>query len=70
MKVWNDVDKAQWILENGTPDYCWIFERNGEQVYRRPMPADGTVLPPWMQDLAREPVLKHTENKEKWEWEK
>ena len=70
MNEWSEVDKAQWILENGVPEYVWIFERNGEQVYKRPCPADGKVLPPWMRDLPREPVLKkHTSDKEKWQWQ-
>lgn len=70
MKEWSDIDKAQWILENGTPDYIWIFERNGEQVYRRRSPANGKELPPWFKDLPREPILKHTSDKEKWVWAK
>lgn len=47
MKVWSDTEKAQWILENGEPKIAWIFERNDELLYRRPMAADG-ILPPWM----------------------
>ena len=70
MSEWSDIDKAQWILENGTPNYCWIYERNGEQVYRRPCPADGTVLPPWMLDKPREPIMTYTAEKETYQWVK
>lgn len=47
MSTWTDADKAQWILENGEPKFAWIFERNGELLYRRPMANTG-VLPPWI----------------------
>jgi hypothetical protein len=45
---WSDTDKAQWILENGKPDYVWIFERVNDIVYKRPAPAAGCSLPPWI----------------------
>lgn len=44
---WSDTDKAQWILENGEPKIAWIFERNGELLYRRPMTTEND-LPPWI----------------------
>jgi hypothetical protein len=44
---WSDIDKAQWILENGEPKHAWIYERNGELLYRRPMATD-SELPPWV----------------------
>lgn len=47
-KTYTETDKAFWILENGDPDFAWIFERNGDTVYRRPMAAPGTILPPWI----------------------
>ncbi len=40
--MWTEAEKAFWILENGKPDFAWIFERNGDIVYRRPMAAPGT----------------------------
>lgn len=46
-KKWTDAEKAIWILENGPPRVAWIFERNGDDVYRRPMAEPGTELPPW-----------------------
>jgi hypothetical protein len=45
---WTDADKAFWILEHGEPNFAWIFERNGDTVYRRPMASPDTVLPPWI----------------------
>jgi hypothetical protein len=45
---WSDTDKAFWILENGEPDFAWIFERNGTKIYRRPTASPGTNLPPWI----------------------
>jgi hypothetical protein len=46
--IWSETDKALWILENGEPNYAWIFERNGDIVYRRPFAAPGSNLPPWL----------------------
>ena len=48
MNNWTDAEKAFWILENGKPKFAWIFERNGDTIYRRPMAEPGTVLPPWI----------------------
>lgn len=45
---WSETDKAFWILANGEPNFAWIFERNGETVYRRPFAAPGSKLPPWV----------------------
>lgn len=47
-KYWSESDKAFWILQNGAPKIAWIFERNGDMVYRRPMAEPGTALPPWI----------------------
>jgi|TARA_B110000483_G_C18161429_1_gene529464 hypothetical protein len=49
-----DVEKAQWILENGNYKNAWIFERVDDKVYKRPIPQDGKKLPPW---LSKERVL-------------
>ena len=49
-----DVEKAQWILENGNCKTAWIFERVDDKVYKRPIPQDGKTLPPW---LSKERVL-------------
>lgn len=46
--MWSDADKAFWILQHGKPKFAWIFERNGNIVYRRPVPEPGTTLPPWI----------------------
>lgn len=56
--IWTDTDKAQWILENGEPNITWIFERNGDAVYRRPMCNN---LPPW---ISKERTLYGVRNKE------
>ena len=45
---WTETEKAFWILENGEPRFAWIFERNGQTVYKRPMAEPGTNLPPWV----------------------
>lgn len=45
MSIWSDADKAQWILENGNPEYVWIFERVDDTVFRRPA---GILIPPWI----------------------
>lgn len=47
--TWTDAEKAQWILENQWNyhnDITYIYERVGDQVYRRPL--DTETLPPWM----------------------
>ena len=54
-KEYTEADQAQWILENGHPHFIWIFERDGEQIYRRPMAEPGTELPPWV-STEREPL--------------
>ncbi len=54
-KEYTEAEKAQWILENGLPKFIWIFERVGEQIYRRPMAEPGTELPPWV-PTEREPL--------------
>lgn len=45
MNTWTEADKAQWILENGTPQITWIFERVDDTIYKRPMSEN---LPPWI----------------------
>jgi len=47
-QTWTDTDKAAWILQNGKPEYVWIYERVDDKVFRRPAPATGKDLPPWM----------------------
>lgn len=54
-KEWTDTEKAFWILQNGEPKYAWIFERNGDTVYRRPFAEPGSKLPPWL-PIEREEV--------------
>ena len=61
--TWSDTDKALWILENGPIDHAWIFERNGETVYRRPFAAPGSKLPPWV-STEREEVTDKIVGKE------
>lgn len=46
--MWTETEKAFWILQNGEPKYAWIFERNGDLVYRRPFAEPGSKLPPWI----------------------
>ena len=58
--AWDDTAKAQWILENGDSSLTWIFERVGEQVYKRPMGQPGKDFPPWI-NTNRIPIYKkHT----------
>ena len=45
---WSETDKALWILENGPVDHAWIFERNGDIVYRRPIAGPSGKLAPWL----------------------
>jgi hypothetical protein len=61
--IYNETEKALWILENGTPEYAWIFERNGDTVYRRPFAAPGSKLPPWI-STEREEVTNKIVGKE------
>lgn len=56
---WDDTAKAQWILENGDRTLKWIFERVGEQVYKRPIGEPGKDFPPWI-NTKRIPIYKHT----------
>lgn len=57
-KEWSDLDKAQWILENGpVPDIVWIYERVGDKIYKRPF-ADPN-MPPWI-NTRREEVVNYT----------
>jgi hypothetical protein len=60
---WTKTEKAFWILENGEPNFAWIFERNGETVYRRPFAAPGSKLPPWV-STEREEVTDKIVGKE------
>lgn len=46
--TWTDAKKAFWILQNGEPKVAWIFERNGDLLYRRPFAEPGSNLPPWI----------------------
>lgn len=48
MHEWTETEKAFWILEHGEPKFAWIFERNGDEVYRRPFASPDTTLPPWV----------------------
>ena len=52
--MFTETEKAFWILENGEPSYAWIFERNGNIVYKRPMAEPGTNLPPWVSAVREE----------------
>lgn len=45
---WSKTEKAFWILANGEPRFAWIFERNGQTLYKRPMAEPGRNLPPWI----------------------
>ncbi len=45
---WTETEKAFWILQNGEPKYAWIFERNGDIVYRRPIAGPSGKLAPWL----------------------
>jgi len=51
-----DLEKAQWILENGPVNIVWIYESANDIVYRRPSLGLGNV-PPWM-PLEREIHVK------------
>ena len=61
--MFTESEKAFWILANGKPDFAWIFERNGETVYRRPFAAPGSKLPPWI-SAEREEVTDKIVGKE------
>ena len=47
-KRWTKAEKAQWILEHGEPNFVWIYERAGTEIYRRPSRDMGVNLPPWI----------------------
>jgi hypothetical protein len=49
----DDLDKAQWILENGKPILKWVYERVDNIVYRRPTNMKGP-LPPWVSSERQE----------------
>lgn len=55
---WSDTDKALWILENGPADHAWIFERNGDIVYRRPIPGPTGKIAPWLPKEREEVTYK------------
>lgn len=46
--MWTETEKAFWILQNGDPKIAYIFERNGDKIYRRPFIEPGSKLPPWI----------------------
>jgi hypothetical protein len=48
IKNWTETEKAFWIMEHGEPKLAWVFERNGETVYKRPIADPSTILPPWI----------------------
>jgi hypothetical protein len=49
MTEWTDTKKAQWILENGSPDIKWVYERVNDVVFRRPFLGDpDSNVPPWI----------------------
>jgi hypothetical protein len=56
--TWSETAKAFWILEHGGPKFAWIFERNGDIVYKRPMAEPGTNLPPWISSEREEVTNK------------
>lgn len=46
---WTEAQKALWILENGVPEFAWIYERVDNTVYRRPVMGDPEKpVPPWL----------------------
>ena len=61
--MFTESEKAFWILANGEPDFAWIFERNGETIYRRPFAAPGSKIPPWI-NTEREEVTDKIVGKE------
>lgn len=46
--MWTETEKAFWILENGEPDHAWIFERNGNIIYQRPINGPSGKIAPWI----------------------
>ena len=62
-KEWTEAEKALWILENGVPEYAWIFERVDNTVYKRPVMGDpNKPVPPWIDTKNRE-VVKELKSK-------
>ncbi len=45
---YTESEKAFWILENGPLDHVWLFERNGDIIYRRPGLGPSGKLAPWI----------------------
>lgn len=65
MTEWTDIDKAQWILENGNPEIKWVYERVDDVVFRRPFLGDPSDnIPPWIPEKREKYyVLKTAEEK-------
>ena len=62
---WTDAEKALWILENGPVEYCWIYERVDNTVFRRPVMADPSMpVPPWI-NKEREEILHMDKSKQR-----
>lgn len=47
-KVWDDTEKAWWVLQNGTPSIVWIYELVRDKIYSRPSKHMSKNLPPWI----------------------
>jgi hypothetical protein len=49
--MYTDEEKAWWILQNGTVNIVWIYERVGHKLYRRPRLSldDRDKIPPWIE---------------------
>lgn len=45
---YTESEKAFWILENGPLDHIWMFERNGDIIYRRAALGPSGKLAPWI----------------------
>lgn len=46
--MFTEAEKAFWILENGPLDHVWLFERNGDIIYRRAGLGPSGKLAPWI----------------------
>lgn len=57
--MYSESEKAFWILENGKLDHVWIFERNGDHVYRRPALGPSGKIAPWI-PMEREEITNKT----------
>ena len=57
--TYTESEKAFWVLENGKPDHVWIFERNGDHIYRRPMAGPSGKIAPWI-PVEREEITNKT----------